>query len=705
MTLGIMDKEEQPKTPEPAAELQKENRALKRKLALAEAQLARARQYAAMQSRTESILNESLKKDLQFFKFVLENSINILVLFDYDGRLAYASDTFLRAIGVASLGMISGMHFKDILRPAVPKSSLDAFAAALAAAMSGQGTASYEAEVSFKALPSPRTYSVFITVMTGEDGANTGIMVLLNDITDINRAMETAKRANTAKSDFLANMSHEMRTPMNAIIGMTAIGKAAAEPGRKDYCLGKIEDASKHLLGVINDILDMSKIEANKFELSPVDFSFEGMLKRVVDVIAYRAEEKRQRLVVRIDDAIPQTLAGDDQRLAQVITNLLGNAIKFTPDGGRIGLCARLLDEKDGLCTLQVEVADTGIGISPEQQVNLFQSFQQAESNTARKFGGTGLGLAISQRIVNMMDGSVSVESAEGQGSTFTFTARVRRSAHSFAQPYDGADFSKLRVLAVDEDPEALSVVKAIVRRSGAACDSAQSLRPAPPPGKPPYNLCLIGLHPEKAGGGQPAEWLAALPPAGRVVMTGSTADWSQAEESMKALGVNTFLPKPVFPSAVKELLLEALEGDPPPAAGAQAQAGGGVHFAGKRILLAEDVEINREIVLALLEPTQLRIDCAKNGRQAVDMFGAAPARYDMIFMDVQMPEMDGYEATRRIRAMPLAKAQSIPIVAMTANVFREDIEKCLDAGMNGHLGKPLDLDEVLGQLAKYLAG
>jgi len=407
-----------------------------------------------------------------------------------------------------------------------------------------------------------------------QNGRIIGMLGISHNITERKAMEERALSASRAKSAFLANMSHEIRTPMNAIIGMIAIGKSASDTARKDYCFAKIENASQHLLGVINDILDMSKIEANKFELSPEEFNFEKMIQSAINVVNFRVEEKRQQLAVHIDNAIPKTLIADDQRLVQVITNLLGNAVKFTPEHGSISLDALFFGEKDGLCTIEIAVSDTGIGISPEQQKHLFNSFAQAEISTARRFGGTGLGLAISKNIVEMMGGTIGVQSESGKGSTFSFTIQVKNGV-----------------------------------RAHDATDDPSGMRPD-----------ITGL------------------------------------------------------------------------------------FAGRRILLVEDMEINREIVMALLEPAQMEIDCAENGVEAVNKFSKTPDKYDLIFMDVQMPEMDGYEATRRIRAIDLPKAKTIPIIAMTANVFREDVEKCIKAGMNGHVGKPLDFDEVLEKLNVCLA-
>ncbi|MDR3265711.1 MAG: HAMP domain-containing protein, partial [Synergistaceae bacterium] len=285
--------------------------------------------------------------------------------------------------------------------------------------------------------------------------------------------IEAAFAATRAKSDFLANMSHEMRTPMNAIIGMTTIAKSSTDIERKDYCLKKIEDASTHLLGVINDILDMSKIEANKFELSLVEFSFEKTLQKTVNIVNFRVEEKRQKFHVRLDGNIPRILTGDDQRLAQVVTNLLTNAVKFTPEGGVIRLDTNLEKEEDGVCTIRIEVSDTGIGISPEQQSRLFSSFEQADSGTSRKFGGTGLGLAISKRIVEMMGGRIWVESESGKGSTFAFTLRAERGSEEPRVLAPGMKPDSMRVLAVDDSPETGEYFENMTRQWGIACDIA----------------------------------------------------------------------------------------------------------------------------------------------------------------------------------------------------------------------------------------
>jgi len=525
-------------------------------------------------------------------------------------------------------------------------------------------------------------------------------------------ALERATLASEAKGLFLSNMSHEIRTPMNAIIGMTVIGKTANDMPRKDYCFGKIENASQHLLGIINDVLDMSKIEANKFELSYEEFNFEKVLHRVVNIVAFRSDEKRQVLTVHIDKSIPRTLIGDDQRLAQVITNLLGNAVKFTPEEGYIKLDTRFLGKEDDNYIILVSVKDSGIGISPQQQQLLFQSFQQAESGTSRRFGGTGLGLVISKNIIELMHGSIELQSEVGKGSVFSFTFKAKRGTKNMpALSEIGKNWGNVKIMAVDDDEEILHDFKEVIQGFGTDCDIAKSGREALAliGENGMYDIYFVDWKMPDMDGIALAKELKLNSPENTIVIMISASEWSVIADEAKKAGVEKFLSKPLFPTAIADAITEVI----------------GLHhlheekhsdntgiFKGFKILLAEDVEINREIVETLVEPTLLEIDCAENGKEAVAMFEKSygsevhPA-YNLIFMDIQMPEMDGYEATRKIREIEAKRQKSklpgIPIIAMTANVFKEDIEKCLKAGMNDHIGKPIDIKEFYNILRKYL--
>ena len=517
-----------------------------------------------------------------------------------------------------------------------------------------------------------------------------------------------AEAASVTKSAFLANMSHEIRTPINAIVGMTSIGMSAGDSERMKYCFTKIEDASKHLLGVINDILDMSKIESGKFELSPQEFSFENMLRRVVGVVNFRIDEKNQKFDVHIDKNIPKNLIGDDQRIAQVITNLLSNAVKFTPENGSVILDTGLMDEENGIYKIKFTVTDTGIGISREQQTRLFKSFQQAESDTTRKFGGTGLGLAISKNIVEMMGGEIWVESELGKGSSFIFTIRLKKGEKPQGLLTPDVNIENLRILTVDDDPDVLIFFKELMQEINIYCDTAANAEDALAiiEKNYPYNIYFIDWKLPGIDGVELAKKLKdksvkAAEPGRAVVIIISAAEWNTIETEARKAGVDKFISKPLFPSAIVNVINECLGTN---SARSEELLEDNIDiFADHCILLAEDVEINRDIVVTLLEPTGIKIDCAENGAEAVRMFVESPDKYGMIFMDLQMPEMDGYQATRSIRSLGVPEAKSVPIIAMTANVFREDVEKCLEAGMNWHVGKPIDIDEVIRQLKLYL--
>jgi CheY-like chemotaxis protein len=359
------------------------------------------------------------------------------------------------------------------------------------------------------------------------------------------------------------------------------------------------------------------------------------------------------------------------------------------------------------MCTIQISVTDTGIGVSEEQQTRLFKPFQQAETSTTRKFGGTGLGLAISKNIVEKMDGRIWVESELGHGSTFAFTASLERGSDERRdQPKQRAGWDNFRFLAVDDSPDVLEYFEEYAQMVGAACDTAPSGEDAceiiEKYGIGVYDICFVDWKMPGMNGMELTRRIKAEGGEKPTVVMISSTDWNSLEKEGKRSGVDKYLSKPLFPSMITDCINECF-GIDSNTGDLDIGSADGEDFSGHCVLLAEDIEINREIVQALLEPTNLKIEFAENGLEAVRMFTENPDRYDMILMDVQMPEMDGYDASRNIRALDTPNAASVPIIAMTANVFREDIEKCLAVGMNGHLGKPLDIDEVLSTLKQYI--
>ena len=491
---------------------------------------------------------------------------------------------------------------------------------------------------------------------------------------------------------------------MNAIIGMTGIARGSNDLVKKEYCLEKIDGASKHLLGVINDILDMSKIEANKFEISSNDIDFEKMIENVVDVIHFRAGERDQNLIINIDEDIPKRIVGDETRLTQVITNLLTNAIKFTPGGGTIRLNARRVEGKDSGDLLLIEVADNGIGIAEDMQAKLFDAFEQVDGGISRKIGGVGLGLTISKHIVEMMGGDIWVESEIEKGSKFSFTIELVETGKKHKDAFS-VNKEDVRILVVDASADIRNYCIEVLSMFDLNCDVAANGREAHDLMKNTrYHIFFVEWGMPDINGRELAQEIRDAYGSNAIVIIISVTGWEVIEKEAEGLSIDHFIPKPLLPTLLISTLNECIESLKLRDGEDETVEDEPVDFKDCVVLIAEDVEINREIIAAVLDETGLVIDFAENGIEAVTKFKNDPDRYSLILMDMQMPEMDGLEATRNIRALECEEAKSIKIIAMTANVFREDVDNCLAAGMDGHLGKPIDTDALFKKLNEVMS-
>ena len=549
----------------------------------------------------------------------------------------------------------------------------------------------------------------FLGIVINIKGELPQLATIGTDITDLVNAKEAAEAVSKAKTEFLARMSHEIRTPMNAIIGMTSIAQESDDPERKVYCLEKISSASKHLLGVINDILDMSKIEANKFEITTENFDFEKMLMNITNMVGFRMDEKNHNFVVNFDPRIPNCVVSDEQRLSQVVVNLLSNAVKFTPERGTISLDIKCVETIENKIKLRFIVSDTGIGISPEQQSKLFSSFEQADGSISRRFGGTGLGLVISKRIIELMGGQISIESEIGLGTKVIFDIVMEKGTQKERTSLSKKiDRENLRILAIDDSLATREYFHHLLGRLnlnyGVAengKDALDMIEAAAVNGNP-YNFFFVDWMMPEMDGIELASIIKERTPAGAVIIMISAARWSDIANRATTAGIDDFIPKPLFPSALINCInscLGVITEEEKKASDELNQ----IDFSEYNVLLVEDVDINREIVMALLEDTNIKIDIAENGIEALERYNTNGNKYDLIFMDIHMPLMDGYEATQKIRTSAQESAKLIPIIAMTANAFKEDVERCKACGMNDHISKPLDRSIMIDKMKIWL--
>jgi two-component system sensor histidine kinase/response regulator len=555
------------------------------------------------------------------------------------------------------------------------------------------------------------------------DGTPRGFFVLAFDISSIKRsqrelqdlnaelieARDRAEAAARAKSSFLANMSHEIRTPMNAIIGLAHLLRRDATDENQAARIDKVTDAAQHLLGIINDVLDLSKIESGKFELEAIDFPVDPLLSRCCALVTDAARAKGLELVINTD-GLPAMLRGDPTRLSQALVNLLGNAVKFT-EKGSVTLLARATGEDACGVHLRFEVRDTGIGIAPERIGRLFTTFEQADSSMTRRFGGSGLGLAITRHLAQLMGGEAGVESVPGAGSRFWFTACLPP-ASTPAPALRETALHGLHALLVDDLPEARAALGSMLGQLGLRVSSAASgsdalalFRVAAMKGDP-FAVAVVDVVMPGIDGIETVRQLLAASPdeaAPACLLVSASVD-AQVRLRAGELGVGRVLEKPVSLSALHDAVLAALadrgvEAHPPSAPDSHAEQTLRERHSGARILLAEDNPINQEVGTDLLRIAGLEVDVAGDGEQAVAM--AQEGRYDLILMDMQMPVLDGLQASRRLRMLPALT--STPIIAMTANAFGEDRAACLSAGMNDHVAKPVDPTLLYDTLLRWL--
>ena len=632
------------------------------------------------------------------------------VLYDPEGVLVFCNDKYREMYPRMAHLMVPGAHFEAIIRAGAEAGEyLDAVGRTeawieerLAAHRSGDTTL-------VQKLESGRTLRIVERKMP--DGHIVGFRI---DVTELAHATEAAEKASLAKSQFLANMSHEIRTPMNAILGMlTLLRRTELNTRQADYA-AKTEGAARSLLGLLNDILDFSKVEAGKMTLDPHPFRVDQLMRDLGVVLSANAGAKPVEVLFDIDPRLPRTLVGDAMRLRQVLINLGGNALKFTADG-EVVVSVQVLQRRADAVTLGVAVRDTGIGIAPENQARIFSGFTQAEASTTRRFGGTGLGVAISQRLVGLMGGELKLDSAVGQGSTFHFTVTMPvtddAEAPAPTSPPSPSP-SGLRALVVDDNPTARELLRDMAESLGwvaelaASGEEALALLAACRSAGERYDVVFMDWQMPGLDGWETASRIredGLVDDAPVVVMVTAHGREKLAQRSSEQQAhLDDFLVKPVTASMLFDAVVDARQRRALPTLSApvrQTAPGTAQRLAGLRLLVTEDNLNNQQVARELLEDEGAIVQLANNGLEGVEAVAAADPPFDAVLMDLQMPVMDGFTATARIR-QDLARTQ-LPIVAMTANAMASDREACLAAGMNDHIGKPFDIDHLVAVLRR----
>ena len=518
-------------------------------------------------------------------------------------------------------------------------------------------------------------------------------------------ALAAAEEANKAKTAFLSNMSHEIRTPMNAIIGLDslALRNESLDAETREY-LEKIGGSARHLLGLINDILDMSRIESGKMILRREEFSFRSMLEQINTMVMTQCGDKGLKYECKVIGGVSDYYIGDDMKLKQILINILSNAIKFTEVPGEISLTVERAAVFEDQTTIRFVIKDTGIGMDKDFLPKVYDAFTQEDSGRNNKYGSTGLGMAITKNIVELMNGTISVDSEKGVGTTFTVAVTLKNSEHIGDEDFF-IDTKDMRVLVVDDEEIDAEHARIVLDEAGIMADTCQSGKEALHMleinhiKQQPYNLVLLDWKMPEMDGIEVAKEIRKLYSSETTIIILTSFNWDEIMDDALHIGVDSFLAKPLFASNVVGEFERIARKNNMTLFHEKQRA----ELAGKRILLAEDMFINAEIMKKLLEIKDAKIYHAENGRIAVDMFSQSePGYYDAVLMDVRMPEMDGLEAAKTIRALDRDDAKTVPIIAMTANAFDEDVQRSLQVGMNAHLSKPVEperLYQTLGEL------
>jgi two-component system sensor histidine kinase/response regulator len=657
-------------------------------------------------------VSEERPRDVEFYRSVLERSPDAFLIVAADGVIHLANEQCEKLFGYTRselIGQSVEILVPDEVRP-----------------VHAELRASFHREPTTRAMGALRDLfgrrkdgslvpvDIALSPVPARDGTGIQVAVSVRDVTErkqaeieLKEAKQKAEEATRMKSMFLANMSHEIRTPMNAIIGLSHLAlKTSLTAKQRDY-ISKVHNAGTSLLAIINDILDVSKIEAGKLDIETTSFRLDDVIGSVTTVTGQKATDKGLELLAHVAPEIPQFLLGDPLRLGQVLTNLVNNAVKFT-ELGDVCVNVNLRERTGEKCQLMFSVRDTGIGMTKEQAAKLFQPFTQADMSTTRKHGGTGLGLTVCRRLVELMGGDIWLVSEPGAGTTFTFTVWLGIGQQKSSGRVVPDRLTTLRALIVDDNPAAREIIddllKGVVSQRDAVASAPEALAAIKQAdADAPYDIVFMdwrmpGMDGLQAARALKADELLQHPPA-IVMVTAFGRD--DVREEAENLHLDGFLIKPVTRSMLVDVLVSAFADDGDQAAAVASATADGVRLAGLRVLLVEDNDINQQIAVELLEGVGATVDVARNGRIAVDMLlgGPIPPPYDVVLMDLQMPVMDGHQATTKIRSDP--RFTSLPIYAMTAHATLEERDSCLANGMSGHISKPIDPALLFDTLSK----